>query len=165
MNGFFQQNLLLKLNIVTGVDFQLQEFLYFNSAQFGQLRTMTSSDGISVPRLFENIIQRFGIYLASGILHDGAYRITPLTPNDLQQQQPDGTWAMLMLSESDCNALIDEALQSQGCPWLERETIYDSLQLFGWSAFDNDRNTPPIPPATSNTAKSTVINPMPAAPI
>ena len=56
MNGFFQQNLLLKLNIVTGVDFQLQEFLYYNSVQFGQLRTMTSSDGISVPRLFESLL-------------------------------------------------------------------------------------------------------------
>ena len=142
MAGFTQKKLLVDLNLVTGVDFDLQEYLYFNSDLFGKLRTKTSSDGISAPRLIENIIQRFGPYVASGIIHDGAFRMK------LEQQQPDGTWIPFMADDKDdgrANALIDEALKSEGCSWLEREIIYNALQLFGWKAFDDDRKSGNVP--------------------
>lgn len=132
---FTQTKLLVDLNLVTGIDFQLQEYLYFNSEQFGALRTKTSSDGISAPRVVENIIQRFGPYVASGIVHDAGFR------DALEKQQADGTWQKLTLDESRCNALIDECLKSEDCSWLEREIIYNALQLFGWQAFDDDRKT------------------------
>jgi hypothetical protein len=137
--GFIQKKLLVDLNLVTGIDFDLQEYLYFNSEKLGQLRTNTSSDGISAPRITSNIIQRFGPYVASGILHDGGFR------NALEVALVDGTWAKLVLDEADCNALIDEALKSEGCSWLEREIIYNALQLFGWKAFDDDRKSGNVP--------------------
>lgn len=136
MSGFFQTDLLIKLDLKSGINFQLQEYLYFNSDEFGSLRTKTNSDGISVPRVFENAIERFGSYVASGILHDGAFR------GCLEQEQQDGSWTPFMtadLNDGRANHLIEEALKSEGCSWLERETIYAMLQLFGWKAFDDDR--------------------------
>lgn len=134
--GFIQTELLIKLDLVTGVDFELQEYLYFNSFHFGKLRTKTKSDGISSPTFVQNIIQRFGPYVASGILHDGAFRMK------LERQDADGAWLPFMVDDKDdsrANILIDEALKSENCSWLEREVIYHMLQLFGWKAFDEDR--------------------------
>lgn len=135
--GFQQTDLSIKLDLNSGVNFQLLEYLYFNSQEFGQLRTLTTSDGISVPRAIENIIERFGPYVASGIVHDGAFR------EKLEQLQPNGTWIPFMVTDTNdgrANRLIEEALKSEGCSWLERTIIYHTLQLFGWKAFDDDRD-------------------------
>jgi hypothetical protein len=118
----------------------LQEYLYFNSNVYGNLRTMTGSDGISDPTWLQVFLERFGEYLYSGIIHDGAYK------NNLEQQQTDGTWTKLTLTETQANGLIDECMKSQGASWIKRELVYDALQLFGWKAFDDDRTTPPSPP-------------------
>lgn len=135
--GFQQTTLQINLDLITGINFDLLEYLYFQSKQFGSLRTKTSSDGIS-----GGIIPHFGPYVASGILHDGAFRIDEVTKiAKLEQLIVDGTWFPLLLDEGDCNALIDEALRSEGCSWLERQIIYNALQLFGWKAFDDDRHS------------------------
>ena len=42
---FTQKKLAIEIDLVTGIDFQLQEYLYFTSEKFGELRTMTDSDG------------------------------------------------------------------------------------------------------------------------
>lgn len=121
-----------------GINFDLLCYIYYQSDKFGLLRTKTSSDGLSVPRAVENIIERYGKYLRAGILHDGAYR------GMLEQSLDNGTtWSVWLPDEKTCNAIIDEALRSLGCSWIERETIYDALQLFGWSAFDADRHATP----------------------
>ena len=130
---FTQKKLQIEIDLVTGIDFQLQEYLYFTSEKFGELRTMTSSDGISGPQITSNIIPRFGPYLASGILHDGAFR------DKLEKKNGDVWFPWTIELEKDCNLLIEEALESEGCSWLEREIIYNALQLFGWHAFDDDR--------------------------
>jgi hypothetical protein len=132
--GFHQTRLLVSFHLDTGNYMDLQENLFFTSALFGELRTMTGTDGISDPAALQVFLERFGKYVASGILHDGAFKLR------IEQQQADGAWTILNLTETQCNKLIDEALKSEGCPWIERELIYDALQLFGWSAFDADRH-------------------------
>ena len=124
--GFQQTKLVVEFDLVSGVDFQLKEYLYYNSQQFGQLRTMTASDGLSVPRIVENVVERFGPYLASGIMHDGAFR------GKLEQLQEDGTWIPFMITDTNdsrANDLIEECLKSEGCSWLERTIIYHMLGL------------------------------------
>ncbi len=145
--GFTQTKLLIELDLVSGVNFDLQEYLYFDSKLFGNLRTKTSSDGISAPQAVQNIIQRFGPYVASGIMHDGGFR------NRLEVQSMDGTWEPLVLDESQCNALIDECLRSEKCSWLEREIIYHMLGLFGWVAFESDRKDDGNKPTTADIQK------------
>lgn len=143
MAGFTQKKLLIDLDLVTGIDFKLQEYLYFDSDKFGKLRTKTDSDGISAPT--NPMVQRFGPYIASGILHDGSYRIDSEGVAKLEQQTISGEWFPLLLTEKECNELIEEALKSEGCSWLEREIIYNALQLFGWKAFDDDRKSGNVP--------------------
>lgn len=139
MAGFTQKKLLIDLDLVTGINFQLQEYLYFDSDKFGKLRTKTDSDGISAPP--NPMVQRFGPYIASGILHDGSYRIDSEGVAKLEQQVISGEWFPLLLNETECNELIEEALKSEGCSWLEREIIYNAIQLFGWHAFSEDRDS------------------------
>jgi Protein of unknown function (DUF1353) len=136
MAGFVQKELLVKFNLVTGNDMWMQEYLYFNSDLFGALRAMTETDGISDPKILQPMLERFGPYVASGFIHDGAFR------GKLEQQQPDGSWAPFMLADMNdgrANQLIEEALKSEGCSWLERTLIYHALEMFGWKAFDDDR--------------------------
>jgi len=147
MAGFTQTKLLIELDLITGINFDLQEYLYFASELFGKLRTKTSSDGISAPQAVQNIIQRFGPYIASGIMHDGGFR------NRLEVQSADGSWGQLVLDESQCNALIDECLRSEKCSWLEREIIYHMLGLFGWIAFEKDRKDDGNKPTTADIQK------------
>jgi len=131
--GFSQKKLLVDLNLETGNEIDLQEYLYFKSATFGNLRTRTKkSDGISTPKLFQLALEKFGKYVASGILHDGGFK------GDIEQEQPDGSWRWLLLNEHECNQLIDEALASQGCPYFERKAIYEALELFGYVAWRED---------------------------
>jgi len=133
---FTQTKLLVKIS----PDYlELQEYLYYSSERFGQLRTMTGSDGISDPKWLQVFLEKFGEYLWSGIIHDGGFK------NKLEQLQEDGSWAPITLTEKQDNQLIDECMESQGAPWLTRELVYDALQLFGWSAFDHDRLTAPPP--------------------
>lgn len=136
--GFNQTKLLVLFDIQNGNFMWPQEYLFFFSAKYGLLRTKTPTDGISDPEVLQFALQKFGKYVASGIIHDGSFK------DLLEQQQGDGAWKPLILNkDGECNELIDECLKSQGCPWIERELIYDALQLFGWQAFDSDRKTPP----------------------
>lgn len=142
--GFSQKTLLINLNLITGIDFQPQEYLYFGSEKFGYLRTLTDSDGIS-----GGILPHFGPYIASGIMHDGAFR------GRLEQQQADGTWMVIGLKDTNdgnANALIEECLKAEGCSWLERTIIYYTLQLFGWKAFDDDRHDLSSKPSEADLA-------------
>lgn len=134
---FTQTEILNKFNLVTGNYMTLQEPLYYESSVWGHIRTITGTDGISDPEALQVVLQKFGKYVASGILHDGCFK------NNLYQLQGDGSWTKLTLTETQANQLIDEALKSEDCSWIERELIYDALQLFGWKAFDDDRLTPP----------------------
>lgn len=150
MAGFIQKELLVKFNLVTGDDLTMQEYLYYNSDIFGKLRTMTESDGISDPKILQPFLQKFGPYVASGFIHDGAFK------GKLEQQQPDGTWIPFMLDDMNdgrANQLIEEALKSEGCSWLERTIIYHMLQMFGWKAWDDDRMAIGNKPTTEDLQK------------
>lgn len=140
--GFTQTEILNKFNLVIGNYMILQEPLYFESSVWGQIKTQTGTDGISDPESLQFFLQKFGKYVASGILHDGGYK------NNLWNLKDDGSWVRLTLTEKQANQLIDEALKSQGCSWIEREIIYDALQLFSWKAFDDDRFVPSNPAIT-----------------
>ena len=112
-----------------------QEWLYFSSIKFGKLRAQPkTTDGISDPRLLEGILEKFGKYVFSGIMHDGAFQ------DEVQWQDDLGNWVKWVSTEQMDNELIDECLASQGCPSIERVAIYDALEMFGWVAFDYDRN-------------------------
>lgn len=151
MASFRQTKLLIELDLITGINFQLQEYLYFDSDLYGALRTKTASDGLSDPQVFQNILQRFGPYIGPAIMHDGAFRMA------LEQQQADGTWQPFMVEDKDdsrANNLIDECLRADNCPWLMREIIYHMLGLFGWKAFDDDRKNAGNRPSGAEIAKA-----------
>lgn len=132
-----------------GINFDCLDYIVYHSDKFGWIRTKTSSDGLSVPTVFINIIQKYGKYLKAGIIHDGAFK------GLLERMTVDG-WIQWLPTEHEANQLIDEALQCLGCPWIERKTIYNALELFGWTAFREDRIK--IEYIESTPLEQTVIN-------
>ena len=94
-----------------------------------------TTDGLSVPRCVQNIIPATGGDWFSGVLHDSAYR------NQLLKQLSDGSWVLATLDQPSCDALILEAMESQGIGYVMRYTIYRALRMFGSSAFKQDRAT------------------------
>ncbi len=145
--GFFNSSLLVSQR-PDGINFNLQEHLYFYSVKWGWLRTQTSSDGGSIPEIFWNIIPPIGRLLWSYVLHDGAYQ------NHMEQLQPSGDWVAVTFAEIPANDLLAEAGRSQGANEFEIATIYHALNWFGWRAFNEDRKQAtingmsPIPLAT-----------------
>jgi hypothetical protein len=88
----------------------------------------SESDGYSTPRELWIQFPPFGpsgqgqaqIGWFSAILHDWAYRYSSL-------------------SKHECDMLLLEAMRSQGVSALDRDLIYEGVNLGGQSAFDTDR--------------------------
>ena len=138
LNPHFLNSTLAVTQQRDGINFNLDEPLVFFSSKWGWLRTETTSDGLSVPQIFWNIIPPVGKLLWSGILHDGCYR------NNTEQLQADGTWCKVTFGESDSNGLLEEAARSLGGNDVEVSTIYHILQWFGFRAFSDDRKVATI---------------------
>ena len=93
-----------------------------------------TTDGLSVPRVVQNIIPATGGDWLSGVMHDSAYR------DQLDLWNPDtGGWIKAGLCQKACDDLLLEAMESQGVGWGMRQTIYRALRLFGSKAFNEDR--------------------------
>ena len=90
----------------------------------------TTTDGFSVPRMFQNIIPATGGSWMAAVLHDSAYRQT-LQVFSVTNQQFE--FANLQQAESD--ALILEAMEVQGVGFVLRHTIYRALRMFGARAY------------------------------
>lgn len=103
------------------------------------------TDGVSTPREVWDLIAPFDFWMC-GALHDAAYH------NSLEQYESreggEGEWVRLTLTLEEANGLIDEALESRGCEFLERMMIVDALKEFGAAAFEADRRGPIVPTVT-----------------
>ena len=99
-----------------------------------------TTDGLSVPRVVQNVIPATGGDWMSGVLHDSAYR------NQLLLWNPDTQlWVAAGLCQKAADDLLLEALESQGVGWAMRQTIYRALRMFGSKAFNEDRSKPATP--------------------
>ena len=90
-----------------------------------------TTDGFSVPRIFQNIIPATGFDWFSAAVHDCAYRRT--------LQVFSGVWIKVVMNRKECDQLILEAMHSQGVNWMMRWMIYLALRVFGGFAFKADR--------------------------
>ena len=136
MNFGFQQQ---TLSVLTrdGLDDVLQEPLTYVSKNGRILRAPIggTTDGLSVPRIFQNIVPATGGDWFSGVLHDSAYRDQLELWNEDTKE-----WVKAGLCQKDCDDLLLEALESQDVGWFTRSTIYRALRMFGSKAFNGDRN-------------------------
>lgn len=132
------------LNVSTndGRNFTLLEDLIFARRDGSKLRCRIGSttDGMSIPLVVKGTIPAAESLcergFLSGVLHDGGYRGT------LDSLNGDGSWSIIplqSLTEPFCDALIKEALESQGIDRLESMAVFLALKEFGWRAFADDR--------------------------
>ena len=119
---------------INGRDFWLLEPLYYTT-QDGRLlrvREGSSSDGGSVPRITENLIERFGKLLFAYVLHDGGYR-------DRLDIYRDGVWQPVTYNQRQCDGLLLESAESLRVNAVERDLIYTALRALGARDFNEDR--------------------------
>ncbi|HZV33857.1 MAG TPA: DUF1353 domain-containing protein, partial [Verrucomicrobiae bacterium] len=81
----------------------------------------SESDGASTPKPIWNVLPPFGTYWPAAYLHDYLYRYT---------QRP----------KSECDSLLNEAMESLGVIEDERIAIYEGVNFGGQLAFDHDRS-------------------------
>jgi hypothetical protein len=131
MSGYFSP-LFLDVRTEDGADDELlsSTIFYSSTGQIYQCPPGSTTDGLSDPTIFQNLLPRSGIYWLSAVLHDCAYRNTLLIFRD--------GWVKAELSKEDCDTLFLETLEAQGVG-LQRWTIYWGVRLFGREAFENDR--------------------------
>lgn len=100
-----------------------------------------TTDGLSVPRIVQNIIPATGGDWFSGVLHDSAYRnqLLCLPKENVTNILLDTGWILAELNQEQCDKLILEAMESQGVCLVEREIIYHALRMAGHSSFSEDR--------------------------
>lgn len=100
-----------------------------------------TTDGLSVPRVVQNIIPPTGMEWFSGVIHDSAYRdqLLMIPANPFLTEFPDAGWVPAHLTQEQSDNLILEAMTSQGVDLLERELIYHALRVAGSVAFAEDR--------------------------
>ena len=79
------------------------------------------TDGASIPRAFWNILQPFGPYFPAAILHDFLY--SKGSDNHFQTDREEADY------------LFKEAMFNVGIGWVQRETIYRAVRLFGWRSY------------------------------
>lgn len=93
----------------------------------------STSDGASTPPELWPTIPPFGKYWKAAFLHDYLYRST---------QYP----------KIFCDSVFKEAMIGLGIDKLESDVIYEGVNLFGTSSFDQDRmNVTLSPTSTPNT--------------
>lgn len=136
----------LTLQVVTadGHNCVLFEPLEFTTKAGRVLRMImgATTDGASMPRALWRELPPFGTYWLAAVLHDGAYR------DQLEERQVDGSWKHVSLSKSECDQLLNEAMESLGVNEIARITIYEGVHFGGQSSFDEDRKAVALDLAT-----------------
>ena len=116
-------------------DTLLTPLLY--SAQDGELYRVpigSTTDGLSVPKIVQNIIPAVGSAWWSGVIHDACYRATiQIWENETQD------WMPANVTQQKADALILEAMETQGIGLVKRQTIYRALRMFGRFAWRANR--------------------------
>lgn len=144
-NGFIQYPTTFKSTTIPpdGRNWELLEPLVYQCKDGRLIRASVGSqtDGISTPQVIWNLIAPMGPLWCSGVIHDAGYRETC-------EIQINGEWQPYLADEHAFDLIIDEALESQGATWLERETIYKALCLAGGRAFAEDRANISTPQVT-----------------
>jgi len=135
-HGF--QNTSLDVRTRDGLDDILIEPLCFINQAGRHYRAPTDSttDGLSTPKIIRVLpgYDATGDDWWSGVLHDAAYR------DFLEIESAGGAWEKAGLTQAQSDALILEAMTTQGVGWWRRHIIYCALRLFGSSAFKKDRH-------------------------
>lgn len=80
----------------------------------------SESDGASTPREMWCFIPPFGTYWMAAYLHDYLYRYS-------------------QLPKVRCDELLKEAMECLGVEFIERDEIYEGVNLDGQISFDEDR--------------------------
>jgi Protein of unknown function (DUF1353) len=123
----------LLVETVDGHNFTLMEDLVYVS-EGGITYTApkgSQTDGASTPPVLWPTIPPFGKYWLAAVLHDWAYRYSDLT-------------------KQECDWLIKEAMKSLDVDALLADTIYEGVNVGGWSSFEQDRaSRPPFKPILS----------------
>ena len=98
-----------------------------------QIPVGSTSDGLSDPVLFQNIIPAVGRPTwKPSTIHDSGYR-------DFLQIWDGTDFVPAHWDQKQCDDLILEAMKSEGVDAIERDTIYAALRAFGHKAFADDR--------------------------
>ena len=139
MSGYFFP-LYLDVRTSNGADDELlsSAIFYSSTGKIYQCPPGATTDGLSDPTVFQNLLPRSGKYWLSAVLHDCAYRNTLLIYR--------ASWVKAELSKEDCDTLFLEAMEAQGVG-LQRWPIFWGVKFFGKTAFENDRKTACAAPA------------------
>jgi hypothetical protein len=73
------------------------------------------SDGLSIPRIFQNVISKSPFFIYAGILHDYLYKVNPC--KQMKRKQADKLFLAWM--------------KIYGVGWIKRHTIYRSVRIGG----------------------------------
>lgn len=76
------------------------------------------TDGASIPRIFWSILSPFGKYFSAAVIHDYLYSVNNTEFNR---------------KESDL--IFKEAMFNIGIGWIQRETIFRAVRMFGMFSF------------------------------
>ena len=120
-SGFSSEK--LRVETGDGENFSLFESFTYTKKD-GTIITVpvgTTSDGASTPRIMWRVIPPFGKYWKAAFLHDYLYRDSNF-PKDF------------------CDSVVLEAMEELGVTEAEAHTIYEGVHLFGFSAFNEDRD-------------------------
>lgn len=122
--GFQSESLAVRSS--DGRSFTLIEPLVYLSNREGTLVVPagTTTDGASTPRALWRVIPPFGDYWMAAVLHDFLYRETTY-PKD------------------HCDRIFLEAMQSLGVPEALADAIYQGVNHFGQTSFNEDRRLLP----------------------
>ena len=136
-------NKVLDVRMAEGADSQTRVFtlltpLYYTAQDGTQYRVIEGSttDGLSVPQALTNVIPAHGAWAWSGYIHDAAYHHT------LEVLNSAGKWVVANLDKGGMDALLNEALESQGCPAALRIAIYEAVVMAGGPAIEGDLSLP-----------------------
>lgn len=77
------------------------------------------SDGLSIPKIFQNIFSKSPHYIYAGILHDYGYRTD--FPHSLSRKAID--------------KLFLHYMKKYGVGWFTRHMIYRAVRLGGWMSY------------------------------
>ena len=109
-------------------DMLLEDLEYFSKdGWLYRVPKGSTTDGMSTPAIVSGIpgFEPYGRHWFSAVLHDAAYRGT-------LQIWKFGKYERANLDRAAADALIREALESQGVGVVRRSIIFGALRAFGW---------------------------------
>lgn len=106
-----------------GRNWRVVNLFRYISTMLGRIITIPAgrvTDLASTPRLVWNIFPPFGKYTGAAVVHDELY-----TTGEATREQAD--------------AVLLEAMETEGVGFFTRHTIYRAVRLFGWAAWNEHR--------------------------